>query len=308
MLQWLDIANLRGVVHGAIQGLSPLSILTGRNGCGKSTILDAALLLLAENGDLGALSRVIGRRTPRSDIGKPYLIPFGRPATIKIEGEFAASQQTLEIVCGARGPTETPRRKPAGGWSFPGVALLGIDREDANDLDKAFAAVADQGASAVLRLEELIQHAFPEVTRILTRVSEGAQRTYVSFVVPDGSFPAHLAGDGVQRLFLTACAAATLPAGVLLMEEPECYQHPANMTLLAKVLVDAVRSGTQVILTTHSIEFVDRILSASSNNAKRLLEQVTVHLVGLHAGQLSARTIQGGDAIEARKTVELELR
>ncbi len=43
-LQRLNITNFRGVKSGLIEGLAPLSVFVGRNGQGKSTILEAAFI------------------------------------------------------------------------------------------------------------------------------------------------------------------------------------------------------------------------------------------------------------------------
>lgn len=40
----VEIERLRGVRHGVVDGLSPLSILVGPNNCGKSTVLEALVL------------------------------------------------------------------------------------------------------------------------------------------------------------------------------------------------------------------------------------------------------------------------
>ncbi len=49
--------------------------------------------------------------------------------------------------------------------------------------------------------------------------------------------------------------------GLIAIEEPETSMHPGYMTLYSKMLIDYIRSGRyrQVVLTTHSIEFIDYI-------------------------------------------------
>jgi AAA15 family ATPase/GTPase len=44
MIEMVEIENLRGIVSGRLEGLSPLSILLGVNNSGKSTILEALYL------------------------------------------------------------------------------------------------------------------------------------------------------------------------------------------------------------------------------------------------------------------------
>ena len=49
MIESLEIKGLRGIRHGVLNGLSPLTILVGPNGCGKSTVLEAAGVACAGN-------------------------------------------------------------------------------------------------------------------------------------------------------------------------------------------------------------------------------------------------------------------
>ena len=43
MIRSVEIKNFRGIQDGKLEDLTPLVILVGPNGCGKSTILDALL-------------------------------------------------------------------------------------------------------------------------------------------------------------------------------------------------------------------------------------------------------------------------
>jgi len=303
VLDSLSVRNFRGVIQGTIGGFRALNVLAGRNGCGKSTVLDAAYLALS--GDSGALSAVGYRRTLRGDLATTYLVPFGRSATIEIAATLGDVDVGFSAEWGGGGGTS--RHIAPKEWKAPRVRFVGV-RRDEKDLEEAFAAVADLGAEAVERLEQLVRAAHPGVRRILTRMQADNTRPYLSLVVNEGSYPIHVAGDGLQRLFLVACHAATLKGGVLLIEEPEAHQHPAYLTLLARVLAEAARSGTQVIFTTHSLELIDRILEATAEVGEEALSQTAVHLITLEGGRLAGRLMGADDAAKAREAVQLELR
>jgi predicted ATPase len=57
----LEIDGLRGVKRGTIDGLSPLTVLVGSNGSGKSTVLDA-ILIGAAHAPGDAVGRAVQRR------------------------------------------------------------------------------------------------------------------------------------------------------------------------------------------------------------------------------------------------------
>ena len=70
MLRSLEIQNFKGIKQGKIDDLAQVNILVGRNNSGKSTILDALILLrsaiigqdyLEENGIQQILSRRVDR-------------------------------------------------------------------------------------------------------------------------------------------------------------------------------------------------------------------------------------------------------
>ena len=44
MIESIEIENLRGIAHGKLEGLTPLTVIVGPNGSGKSTILDAIFI------------------------------------------------------------------------------------------------------------------------------------------------------------------------------------------------------------------------------------------------------------------------
>ena len=70
MLSSLEIKNFKGIREGSISDLAQANILVGRNNSGKSTILDALLLMrcaFANINHLGEddLKNLIGRRVDR---------------------------------------------------------------------------------------------------------------------------------------------------------------------------------------------------------------------------------------------------
>jgi predicted ATPase len=80
-----------------------------------------------------------------------------------------------------------------------------------------------------------------------------------------GEFPFRLASEGTLRLLcLLAIAIAPNPPAVVAYEEPENGVQPARLDVLAQVIENLAQSArTQVLLTTHSPTFLDRIRGAT---------------------------------------------
>lgn len=75
MISAIEIEGLRGIKHGKLEGLTPLTILTGPNGCGKSTVLDALLIGANVSPDQGVIQAV--QRRPETRNGARWLIRNG---------------------------------------------------------------------------------------------------------------------------------------------------------------------------------------------------------------------------------------
>jgi len=98
----IHVESLRGIRSGALEGLSPLSVLVGVNGCGKSTILDG-LLLGAGSAPGDAVGRVVARRVELRGGGRWLFWRGGRTedpgARIRVESDTARPREvTLRLM------------------------------------------------------------------------------------------------------------------------------------------------------------------------------------------------------------------
>jgi AAA domain, putative AbiEii toxin, Type IV TA system/AAA ATPase domain len=118
--------------------------------------------------------------------------------------------------------------------------------------------------------------------------------------------PAYLAGDGFKRfLEVAAQVYAAGAGGVVLLEEPESFQHPRYLGELASVLHDAASRGTQVILSTHSMELIDLLLGDGSDARAN---SPTVHRLRLLDHVLHAAAVSAENARIARHELAQDLR
>ncbi len=117
--------------------------------------------------------------------------------------------------------------------------------------------------------------------------------------------PAYLAGDGFKRFLALAAAAVATPKGVVLLEEPEAFQHPRYLSELATLLLLAAHDGTQIILSTHSLELIDLLLLAPEAEE---LTYPAVHRLSLYEGKLRATSFSRDYAVRARENLYEDLR
>jgi len=117
--------------------------------------------------------------------------------------------------------------------------------------------------------------------------------------------PAYVGGDGFKR-FLQLGAAVLAPGGqIVLLEEPECFQHPRYLAELASLLVTAAAKGRQIILSTHSMELIDLLLHTESTHQRTW---PSVHRLRLVDGQLSAVALDRERSLTARDELLEDLR
>jgi hypothetical protein len=117
--------------------------------------------------------------------------------------------------------------------------------------------------------------------------------------------PSYLAGDGFKRFLALAASVFGVPNGSVLLEEPESYQHPRYMQELVRLLHLAAREGTQIILSTHSMELIDMLLHAPEAEGKAY---PAVHRMSLYDDKLQATTIDREAAVRVRDDLLQDLR
>lgn len=105
-------------------------------------------------------------------------------------------------------------------------------------------------------------------------------------------YPLAYAGDGFRRSLLLAGAFARAKGGVAAIDEPEAFAHPGKFAPLTGLIRRAVGDGTQVVLATHSLEFVAATLQAFEEQP----DNVAVVGLRMESGELDPLVIAGPDA------------
>ena len=336
-IQSVEIENLRGIRTGKLEGLAPLTILTGPNGSGKSTVLDALDIGGSPNPAEAVRDCVL--RRPAVPGGARWLLWRGGYTQARLNVTVGPTQVVRQTLIGFR-ENKTPgsfnavygrlrdflsSAKPEGikfQANFYPTGKVNIS-ESRSEL---------QGVSEVLLAEGLgvgtgeppnLHDTFStllragrrrEADQVGRRLFEGVDhleiltdggRAMLGLVWDDHAIPAQLGGDGAYAALRISLELLAAIGGVALIEEPEAHLHPAAMMMVAKAIVNAVRGGTQVVLTTHSIEFLDCLLEAVGDDAAELL---ALFMVNLRDGELVNARFGGDEVRFSRETIAEDLR
>jgi hypothetical protein len=336
MITKVGIENLRGIRSGELDGLAAVSVLVGPNNSGKSTCLEAielasfgsnvgsAVKLFRRRGGsaFGALHHVTtgdagrsnvrvdrhdGSATSWFDLTTNYTPDWYQVALQDrmnppfIGARLGCQGSATSILLDTTGRLSTPFGSVMPGPFHARLVDVGAVRAE-RALEDAYSDI-DRGG----RLESVLgalQASMPGLVdlRILKTEDEFVLHMFMS----DGTrVPAYLAGDGAKRMIELAAALAEVGTGVALLEDPECYQHPRYLRELVALIRFAASAGTQIILSTHSVELIDALLQAEWPPEAAY---PSVHRLRLDAGQLRSTVLSREQALVAREELLEDLR
>ena len=326
MIHSIEVKHFRGIKEGKLEGLTPLVVLVGPNGCGKSTILDA-LLISGSSSPTRAIGEVVARHKTVGDASR-WLFWKGnpiQPAEIRVlDGDARNYSISLGkndddnpvIWCDILDHTQQlgkvgtifRNNSPSGYYGSPAV--------DFNNLD---AHLLETGLKNV-SLPELYSRATEnghkkEVVALMKEIIFGLDdiivltdtgNPYLSLLFSDYAIPNEITGEGIQALLRLTLELAVRPGGIVLLEEPETHQHPGALRQSARAIRAAMRRDIQVVISTHSIEFLDTLLSEVQS--QKDLDDMSVFRLLLVDGCLRSARIAGSDIAFLRTEIGDDLR
>ncbi len=336
VLTTLSIQGIRGIHSGTLDGLAPITFLVGKNGSGKSTVLEAAGVIAAGS-DPDAAFRALAQREWLGLEGLKYwLAPSGASFKARIGG--ADHSATLRI-----GPLEATleqiarQRRPDASlvaMQLTSPAMQVIVDDDGEVLawqdgrrnrnfsllcarpDRPVAArsrfAAGHFSSSLRRalaavkltpwypaLIVYLREIRPRIDTIESIAVGDRDEPFVFERDPRVGYPLAYAGDGFRRLLEISATLAESEKGIAAIDEPEAFAHPGLFRLLAGLFRHAAKEGTQVLVATHSIELIRDVL----DELEDLIDECAVVGLKNDAGTITATTSRGRDA--RRRVVEL---
>lgn len=337
MLRSIEINRLRGIREGVLANLTPLVVFVGQNGTGKSTALEA-LLIVASPLTTEAVAQAVRRHSGGNREARWLLWKGGEAGTTTITAKADGDYErkcSIELDRAARGLTtnlfvQIENVDPSHGTpsrhfvavNFPhqqaSAPYEGEDFRPFDDIQEARLVEArtydlqtplPQLYSKAIRLgrraeaKEIIKQVVPGAVDI--EIATEGDVPVLDIVFDGYSVPASLAGDGVQSVLRICLELATGQGGIVLLEEPEIHQHPGAIWQTARAILTAVRQGVQVILTTHSLELIDALLAAATEDD---LTKLSVYGFLLQNGRLITSRLDGPDVAFSRNQIDNDLR
>ena len=336
MLKNIEIQNFRGIRSAKIENLRQINILIGKNGSGKSSILEAIYLVSSCASMLDAVRRenkidyVVSRRGGRGDWKSSnqvlwYLMDTSKNIEVKLglndksvkfkvfpkgfppvwlkipEGYLNLNTNKFsereDLSLPALRPNMVEKFKDLKSW-LENVVLLDRDLlSDPLNVERyAWSRVAARRLDK--HIVSLIKEEFEPDAEGLTYLPIGD--SYVLALQLSGTtVRVDDLGDGARIALLASLILLASNPSLVLFEEPENHMHPAGLrSLLNFIFKLAGESNFQLFISTHSIELI-RI-------AERLAGDLSLPLSIIYVernsnGILDARSFSAEDAEILRK-------
>jgi len=293
-IEKVRIRRYRGIGDGSIDGLRRFTLLVGKNGAGKSSVLEAVYLASAYTTPEDPLRKVskldyLAQRRGNKGTwdGERRFLWHGASANepIVVELRTERGEVAFEVLDLPKG--EQPVRLIRGDELVVqelGNTLL-IDRSLLSG-----PAVVEARMWLAAQAEGLVDVA----TSLLREFEPGAELSCAAHGdkcrLTVNATPLDELGDGAKSVVLTILSLVYRPR-VLLIEEPESHLHPATLYALATALAELSRRlDFQVIATTHSAELVHIVSKVAGADA------TIVHLERAD-GALDARVLSAEEAV-----------
>jgi len=297
-LESLSISGFRGIDQLDIPNLAHVTLLTGKNGVGKTTVLDG-VQLYAAHGRFDALHNLLMRREELTtyadeDGGVVYVPAFDRlfhrngkdQATIaigplgdgpvlQIDEKVDADEKVLSVVFNGRETIHSQQQQlhlsmfGDQGSLVARCELLGPGLLHNADLARLWDKVAltDHEALALDALRLIFGNRVHRAA-VIGEARGVGRRVVVRLSDHPKPLPLKSLGDGATRMFSVALALANCRDSVLLLDEAENGIHYSLQGKFWSMILGAAEMhNVQVLATTHSKDCICGFADAALNSS-----------------------------------------
>jgi len=298
MLKRLQIHNFRGFNTLKMNPLGDINLIAGKNNSGKTSLLEAIFLLSgAGNVQMAVNNNVIRGIESGGPLWKQLFYNLDMGCSIKIKGYYKSrGELTLKITSERQSITEAPREhtdeisatnlfdehalvfqyndsvnkkieshirikeqkfevnQPATNVLLPAAIVLSRTRNPHEDAVRLGQLRRQKQGNLLLKALQVIE---PKLQSIEDNSSSGTPMIWGDIGLSE-LVPLSVMGEGMTRIARLVLAIATVPNGVVLVDEIEDGLHHSVMPAVWQAIDEAAKQfHTQIFATTHSFECIE---------------------------------------------------
>lgn len=285
MIKNIDLLGFKSFVAESIE-LGQLTLLTGLNSSGKSSIMQSLLLLEKAAKHEKLFLEGHGNTTEWKN---PYSDDFSLSATLDNESEVAInnSEPTLSenlnfpeliyISADRFGPeTSIPIYVDSNKLGRRGQNIFKcIEYYEDFELNKKLQHEKSEGLTFLFNLRAWLSVISPNV-QFKSSIEPMSDSSFGTF----NGYRAKNVGFGLSYTLpvITALLLGSLtPNCIVMIENPEAHLHPRGQTEIARLIALCVEAGVQVIIETHSDHLFDGIRIHAKKNENNFHDLVRIY-------------------------------
>jgi len=284
MLSELEIENFKCISHQTFT-LKPLTILTGLNSTGKSTVIQAILLLssLGSSHQRDILNTLVAHFSEFSEIRNKY--ENAKSLSIRIDDFLLTMDHDVECLSSdisEDGPKKFPLNYEEDFYylsasrigqeelaaiskgqktGLNGEYILGhFDRNKNIPLDASLVKFKESGFTLKAQVNKWLAYILDLPISFQTEkvVSTMVKVSFNSDGI-DGIDPFNLGAGNSYLVKVLVIALMCQSQDVLLIENPEIHLHPKAQARLGEFLAWISNAGVQVVVETHSEHLINKV-------------------------------------------------
>lgn len=302
------IENFRGIRHLHLDGLKKVTLLVGKNGAGKTSVLEA-VELWARGMSPSAIASLLGHRAEAAGqtnepLGAlfhaelPAVMMLGATGnTIHLKGRDESMHVGgVDLVFNS-----VPNWRSINFAPMAPSFFLRSGGLDAFAVDRLWSQHYQQRVDKTVT--EALQLAFPEVEDVNVIDQGGARIPVVGLAGLPARVPLARLGDGAWRILGLTLSLVAARSGVLVIDEFENGLHYSIQTGIWRFLLRAASAlNVQVFASTHSRDAVYSLAEAAEND-----DAASVIRLDRKGGSINARIIDQ-TTLEGVVEQEVEIR
>ena len=272
---WVEVRDFRGLKKLRIEPLALINLLVGKNGSGKTSVLEA-VELLADRREGTAHLQLERRGAGFDDPDDPEpeevfeaLVRRPNGAGFQVStssGSFGLIRRKERILWASAQPGKELRPVPFGRRPVPlapSIAVttqLPVETELGNMIESHLLGPNEQ------RLLQITRKIDPSIERL----SSTKIRTQDGVVLPISSL-----GEGTRRMLTLAVSLLDAEGGILVVDEIDTGLHHSILADTWRIVIETARElEVQVFATTHSWDCVRALASALPTGGLAVMHRV----------------------------------